>query len=162
VNSNKSLTTALRKEIREHNKLRMENVEDRRAYLQQKMEDLNNRFQCKTTIKELTRREQDMNDFAIIKRVLKPKKSEGIRYLDIPDDTNKDIWIRVKDQCIIEEKILKRNKVHFGQDCNTPFANNKLTKIFGYKGIHNYVDNLIDNGLMPPAINQENEYAQNY
>jgi hypothetical protein len=65
--SNASLSTALRKEIKEHNKLCMENVEDRRAYLQQKMDDLNKQDQYKTTIKELMRREQSRNDFAIIK-----------------------------------------------------------------------------------------------
>jgi hypothetical protein len=47
-------------------------------YLKSKVEDINERGNAKTTIKQLMIREENRNDFSTIKRALKPKRSKGI------------------------------------------------------------------------------------
>jgi hypothetical protein len=52
--------------------------------------------------------------------------------LDIPDPDNIGAWKRITNQHKIENKIFDRNKEHFGQAANTPFAKSAVQKVFGY------------------------------
>jgi hypothetical protein len=83
-------------EIKQHKILCKNKTEKRREYLTNKMNDLNERDKIRTTIKQLLHREQNRNDFSIIKRALKPKNAKGLIILDIPDGTihfyNLGIW----------------------------------------------------------------------
>jgi hypothetical protein len=66
----------------------------------------------------------------------------------------KDGWVRISDQKIIEQHILERNEIHFGQASNTPFANGELINLFGCKGINENSTDLIDKGIIPVFCNQ--------
>jgi hypothetical protein len=46
---------------------------------------------------------------------LKPKQTKGIMYLDIPSPSNENSWERITDPVEIEQKLLGRHKLHFGQ-----------------------------------------------
>jgi hypothetical protein len=76
-------------------------------------------------VKQLQHREQNRHDFKIIKNVLKGKRSQGVQYLDVPDNPNEadpKTWNRITDKKLIEKTILERNIAHFGQSKTTPFA----------------------------------------
>jgi hypothetical protein len=59
-------------------------IKNRQNYLQQRMEDLNERnTEAKTTIEQIIQREEGRNDFSVIRSALKPKRSKGIKQLDL-------------------------------------------------------------------------------
>jgi Reverse transcriptase (RNA-dependent DNA polymerase) len=161
-NNKRSLSAAYNNEIKQHKILCANNVEKRREYLTNKMNDLNERDKGRTTIKQLLHREQNRNNFSIIKRALKPKHSKGIKYLDVPDEQISDVWHRITDQRVIEEKLLERNTTHFEQAKDTPFAQPNLLNLYGYRGVNQNAKDLIEKNLVPEEIKQENKYVQQF
>jgi hypothetical protein len=49
------------------------------------------------TRKQLMHREQNKAAFRIIQNVIGEKYSKGIKHLDIPDEVNKDTYVRITD-----------------------------------------------------------------
>jgi hypothetical protein len=120
----RSLTAALVHATNEHKNLCKENTKNRKEYLTQRVQDLNERdTKGHTTIKQIMNREENRQDYKIIRNTLKPKWSKGIRYLDVPMDEKMEDWRRVTDEYEIESILLERNKQHFKQANHTPFAN---------------------------------------
>jgi hypothetical protein len=155
----KKLTKSLRHALREHKELTKHNYKDRQRYLEYKIEELKERNNNDhITIK----REENRNDFKIIKKTLKGDRSKGIKHLDIPDPNNEDSWIRILDQQLIEKNLLNCNIVHFGQARLTPFASNNLVQVFGYGGVNNNSTDLIENGIIPTEVNDENIYTKKF
>lgn len=80
----RSLTKALEKALLDHANLCRANATDRHEYLTEKMEDLKERnLSGHVTFKQLIQREQCRNDFRIIRIVLNPRRSKGIKHLDV-------------------------------------------------------------------------------
>jgi hypothetical protein len=54
---------------------------------------------------------------------------------------------------------LERNEKHFGQATNTPFAQEALVQTFGYRGVNKQSRELLQLGIIPNILNQDNEYV---
>jgi hypothetical protein len=166
TNNKKHWRAALRQELKNHKVLCKNNHEQRDKYLQKIIDDLKERDDnCHVTVKQLKYREQNRHDFQIIKKVLKGQRSQGIQYLDVPEDPNDEdpkVWNRIIDKNLIEKTILERNVVHFGQAKTTPFAKENLVNLFGYKGVNSESINLMDNNIIPEEISEEDLFTQKF
>jgi hypothetical protein len=132
-------------------------------YLTQKVEDLNERDQTgKTTIKQTSQQEENRNDYKIIRKVLKPKWSKETKYLDVPLDISMENWKRITDRNEVENIFIERNIKPFKQADQTPFANENLIKIFGYKGVSSTAQNLINNKIRPNDTFEESEFVNHF
>jgi Reverse transcriptase (RNA-dependent DNA polymerase) len=138
-------------------------MNNRRDYLNQKVADLNERDQVgKTTIKQIMQREENRNDYKIIRKALKPKWSKGIKYLDVLLDDTMEKWKRGTDEAEIEQLLINRNIEHFKQANQSPFTQKKLLDTFGYKGVNKNSQNLINKKIRPTDTLDENEYVNQF
>jgi hypothetical protein len=159
----KSISSALTHAITEHNKLCRMNHKDRKEYLQTIVDDLKKRnLKEHITVKKLMQREQCRHDFKVIRNAIKMKQSSGINHLDIPIVGEENKWERITNHQEIEEKLLERNRNHFGQARNTPFATTNLNTTFGYEGTNSNCTNLIDNNIIPKEVEKENKYVRKF
>jgi hypothetical protein len=69
-------------------------------------------------------------------------------------------WRRITDQREIETTLLNRNIKHFQQANSTPFANGKLLKTFGYRGVNQASSDLIENNKLPDELEAEDEFVK--
>jgi hypothetical protein len=161
LNNTKNLESSLKQAIQDHNIFCKNNNVDRSEYLGQLIEVLRERKSSEhVTIKQILQRETSCNDFRTIKHTLNPRLSKGVQHLDILVVGETDKWVRITDQQLIEDNILKRNKQHFGQAHSTPFGISNLQNIFGYLGINDTTIQLLENHIIPPECGEENEYIQ--
>jgi hypothetical protein len=145
--------------IRQYNKIVNDTSILREKYLQSLIDDLNDRDpRGKQTLRGILHREQTKSDFKIIRKLYKGNRGNGIQSLEIPDEANKNKWITITDPSVIEEKLIERNKAHFGQSKDTVFASGPLQNYFQYEGTNNNSRSLIA-GQKPTQIlkDQTNE-----
>ncbi len=85
---------------------------------------------------------------------IKSKPSDGISLLKVPTDlpdTPKEAkeWGTVTDPPEIEQLIMERQKVHFGQATPTPFANEPLKSTFNWTGTSPEVQVVLNGDYVP-------------
>jgi hypothetical protein len=159
----KSLSGALKTALQDHSKLCKANTVDRSEYLETIMKDLKERNHgCHVSVKQLIQQEQSRYDYKVIRNVLKPMQSKGIKYLDVFRNGKDGTIDRITNQEIIEEKIFERNKTHFGQAKNTPFAKTELGKVFGYEGVNKNAETLVYKGIIPEYDQAQYEYVNKF
>jgi hypothetical protein len=85
-----------------HSKLVMENYKSREAYLNQLIEDLEERDpRAKQSIKNILHRERVKNDFRVICKVLKGNKGAGIKHIEVQDIRAPTIWRAITNPAVI-------------------------------------------------------------
>jgi hypothetical protein len=137
------------------------NHADRQEYLQRTVDKLRQRNNSQhITVNQLKHREQSRQDFGIIKKAMKPSRSKGIQFLDIPDEHNPDAWIRITDPQQIAEILITWNIQHFGQSKQTPFAQKQLTTLFGYQGVNQAATQIIKDKIIPGDISGKMNLSQ--
>jgi hypothetical protein len=163
INNTMSLSSAIKRALENHQKLCDNNHKNRQEYLQSIVDDLKTRNNTgHTSVTQLKQREKSRNDYRVIRNALKPNKSKGINYLDIPNPNKPDEWIRLVDPAHIEKAILERNISHFNQANNTPFAKKNLKAIFGYKGTNDNATKLINKQQIPKNLQYDNIYVEKF
>jgi hypothetical protein len=159
----KTLSATFKQALKEHAALTKTNERDRQDYIKSLVDDLKQRNNSQhITVKQIQHRERSRTDFGVKKKAMKPRTSKGIQYLDIPDESRPDTWVRITDPAVIEDRLLTRNIDHFGQAKNTPFAQAPLSNVFGYQGVNQAAQQLIENNVIPEDIDGENTYINKF
>jgi hypothetical protein len=159
----KTISATLQQALKEHADIVKTNYNDRQEYLQNLVDELKVQNNSQhITVCQLKHREQTRADFATIKKAMKPRRSKGVQYLDIPDETIPNAWVRITDPQLIADKLLSRNIQHFGQAALTPFAQAPLSKVFGYQGVNIASTKLIEDHEIPDDITGHNEYIDKF
>jgi hypothetical protein len=93
---------------------------------------------------------------------MKPQERSNLNTIEIPlhdangeptDDPEKAAtWQRITDPIIIEDKLLERNKKHFGQAEGSLFSNPNFQEMFQYEGVSPGVDMLLEGKLEVDAM----------
>jgi hypothetical protein len=102
---------------------------------------------------QLSKHEQYINQWKTINPAFHSQQQSSLKTIDVPyldekghptDDPDQAcIWKMIADPIQIEEKLLARNILHFGQSQGTLFITNRLVELFGYKGVTTEVDELL-------------------
>jgi hypothetical protein len=159
----KTISATFKQALKEHAALTKTNKIDRQEYLQTLVDDLTKRNNSQhITVKQLQHGEKSRTDFGVIKKAMKPRNSNQIQYLDIPDENIPDTWIRITDPTLIADRLLRRNIDHFGQAKNTPFAQAPLSTVFGYQGANQAARQIIENKVIPEVIEGEKTYINKF
>ena len=89
-----------------------------------------------SAIKTIREHERKKAAFAHLRSIMKPRSSSaGLAMIKVPQLNIEDgstEWITIVDAAEIEAKLLERNRQHYGQASQTPFA--RLTAVFGRSG----------------------------
>jgi hypothetical protein len=87
---------------------------------------------------------------------IKPKPSGGISLIKVPTDLPNNPkaakeWRTVTDPSEVEQLIMDRQRLHFGQATPTPFANEQLKSTFNWTGTSPEAD-VVLNGEYAPSL----------
>ena len=93
-------------------------------------------------------------NFSVLKARLKPSRSAGIRTILIPEETiNGETVIKIiNNQPEVEATIIGRNLKHFGQSKGTPFTKENIIEAWGYQGVSEQSEQLIEGKDMTSLI----------
>ena len=108
--------------------------------------------------KEMANAEHTKNTFQFLKNVIKPQDRSGITRLKVPttdengtrilDDKGNEQWHTLTDPQDIENTIIKRNILHFGQAHDTPFNSKEFIDMFGIDGDSEITEALLQGTLL--------------
>ena len=151
----------LQKVIRDAKELRSTFLEQRAEKLAQEGEGTKEQV-----IKKIKREEESAKSFQLLRRAMGKESQGGIKFILVPgeetkEDSNKDYetLIPIFQPEEIERKILQRNKRHFSQAQGTPFTVSPLSDIFGYDGVTEEANSLL-NGKLDISTIETSEAAQ--
>jgi hypothetical protein len=108
--------------------------------------------------KAMVNAEHTRNTFKLLKSVIKPQDRSGITRLKVPaeeengirmiDTEGKEEWEVLTDPQEIEDRIIRRNILHFGQANDTPFNSKEFIDMFGTDGDSETTEALLQ-GTLP-------------
>ena len=117
--------------------------------------------------KEMANAEHTKNTFQFLKNVIKPQDRSGITRLKVPttdengtrilDDKGNEQWHILTDPQDIENTIIKRNILHFGQAHDTPFNSKEFIDMFGIDGDSEITEALLQ-GTLPDIADFPSKY----
>jgi hypothetical protein len=115
-------------------KLFHEHYELRSEYIKEKATDSKEKGNDKEAkeLQQLHRRETTKRDYAELRTIFHPNRSNGISHLEIHDPIDGTVT-KITDPKQIEDTIIERNVSHFGQAQGTPFTTGKIQEILGYE-----------------------------
>jgi Reverse transcriptase (RNA-dependent DNA polymerase) len=161
-NGTNTLKTRLKHEIQEHRIILLKHREIRIAYLQAKLDDLNERETNKAkqqTLKSLIIRERKRANFATIRKVFKSGKGKGITSVEVPNENNTGMR-RIAEPVEFETTLINKNVNHFGQAKDTPFALHPIQQWFEYEGTNSKVIQLLNNKEIPKEVQNYPKYVR--
>ena len=93
-------------------------------------------------------------DFSVLKARFKPFRSAGISTILIPEETIKGETVVkiVNNPPEVEAKIIERNKKLFGQSERAPFTKVNIIEAWGYQGVSEQSEQLIEGKDMTSLI----------
>jgi hypothetical protein len=106
---------------------------------------------------QLSKHDQYINQWKIINPVFHPQQQSSLKTIDVPykdedgnltDDPDRaSTWTTISDPIQIEEKLLARNIVHFGQAQGSLCTTQRLVRLFGYTGVTPETQDLLNHPL---------------
>ena len=101
-----------------------------------------------TAIRALREHEKKKIAYAQLRKIMKPRSAtSGLSAIMIPalnEDGETIGWKTIVDATEIETKLLERNRAHYGQASETPFASSPLSDLVGHSGTTDYATSVIE------------------